>query len=167
MEVLVNKNLKNILTLLEESGTRTQRNKLQKIVFILKYMNFPFEEKFKYNYYGPFSTDLELEIDELIDRNLLSETDVNSYICVVDGNTEIKYEKTNFSSKQKELIKFLSNKKFEDLETTSTIYYLENSGVKDHNIIRKKIKTLKPHLDPYIESSFKLHEKINDICYSN
>ncbi len=161
MELLANDGIKRILTLFEEAGNISGRTKLQKIVYILKNKEIPFRQKFKYHYNGPYSPDLQLEIEELIDRNILIEKEVNSYIHVINKDTEIEYEKDPWLSEKKDLIRFLNNQDFEKLEVTSTIYFLEKSGITDKGIIKKKIEALKPNLKDYIDSSFKLKEEIS------
>lgn len=50
------------------------RKKLQKIVFIMKYIGFPIDFRYSWHYYGPYSSDLALKIDSLVNQNLLEET---------------------------------------------------------------------------------------------
>jgi hypothetical protein len=123
--------------------------------------NMPFNEKFKYHYYGPFSSDLQLEIDELVDRNILVEKNMNPYDYEINKEKKITFDKDFNIANNKELIQFLNNKDSKELEITSTIFYLENNGVKNENILRKKITALKPHLKDYIDASFKLKNEIN------
>ncbi len=161
MELILNDNLKRIITLLDVAGNIRGRTKFQKVVYILKNKEIPFNEKFKYHYYGPFSSDLQLEIDELVDRNILVEKNMNPYDYEVNKENKIKFNKDLNISGKKELIQFLKNKDIKELEITSTIYYLENNGLKDKDILRKKITALKPHLRDYIDSSFKLKDEIS------
>lgn len=50
------------------------RKKLQKIVFIAKKLSFPFQEKFQFHFYGPYSEELTLRIEELCNMGYLNET---------------------------------------------------------------------------------------------
>ena len=49
------------------------RKKLQKMVFIAKKMAFPFQEKFQFHFYGPYSEELTLRVEELCNMGFLNE----------------------------------------------------------------------------------------------
>ncbi len=42
------------------SGEVTGRKKLQKMIYIAKKLGFPFQEKFEFHFYGPYSEELSL-----------------------------------------------------------------------------------------------------------
>ncbi|NLC51352.1 MAG: hypothetical protein GX764_03480, partial [Firmicutes bacterium] len=50
------------------------RKRLQKTVYLLQQIGFPYAGKFTYHHYGPYSSELQAEIDRLVDYRLLSET---------------------------------------------------------------------------------------------
>ena len=58
------------------------RKKLQKMVYILKKMDFDFVEKYELHMYGPYSEELTLRIEELCEMGFLDETctDKGSYV---------------------------------------------------------------------------------------
>jgi uncharacterized protein len=60
----------------------TGRKKLQKMVYIAKKMNFPFQEKYQLHFYGPYSEELTLRIEELCEMGFLAENseDKGSYV---------------------------------------------------------------------------------------
>ena len=47
--------------------------KLQKIVYIAKKLDFPFKEKYQFHFYGPYSEELTLRIEELCNMGYLNE----------------------------------------------------------------------------------------------
>lgn len=49
------------------------RKKLQKIIYILQSSGIPFEEKYQFHFYGPYSEELSLRIEELSNLGLISE----------------------------------------------------------------------------------------------
>lgn len=51
----------------------TGRKKLQKMIYILQKCNVPFGEKFQFHFYGPYSEELTLRIEELCNLHLLEE----------------------------------------------------------------------------------------------
>lgn len=54
-------------------GEISGRKKLQKIVFIAKKLSFPFQEKYQFHFYGPYSEELTLRIEELCNMGYLKE----------------------------------------------------------------------------------------------
>ncbi len=154
----VNDSLNKILALVSIANEIEGRTKFQKIVFILKSKGVKFHETFKYHYYGPFSADLQLEIEELVDRNLLNEKTSLPYKYSLKQKHKIEDD----SIKEKvDLIKFLCNQDYQNLELVSTIYFLQNNGFTDINLIEKKLRVLKPHLKNKIKKSFELKDEID------
>lgn len=49
------------------------RKKLQKMIYILKKTGLPFNEKFGFHFYGPYSEELTLRIEELCNLGFLTE----------------------------------------------------------------------------------------------
>jgi uncharacterized protein len=62
-----------LLGLIEHAGEVIGRKKLQKILYILKKLDYPFQEKFQFHFYGPYSEELSLRIEELCNLNLMNE----------------------------------------------------------------------------------------------
>jgi uncharacterized protein len=157
----VRPNLNKLAAFLKIAGTINGRTKFQKIIYILKNKNVAFSERFRYHYYGPYSAELQLEIDELVDMKILQES---------QSNPGYKYSlKSEFDNieidtdlqKNRSLINFLVSKDFHELELVSTIYYLRNNGYKNNKIINEKLKILKPHLQHLNNTAFETCEKID------
>jgi uncharacterized protein YwgA len=55
------------------SGEITGRKKLQKMIYIAKKINLPFYEKYDFHFYGPYSEELTLRIEELCNLGFLNE----------------------------------------------------------------------------------------------
>ncbi len=51
----------------------TGRKKLQKMIYILKKINIPFNEKFAFHFYGPYSEELTLRVEELCNLGFIAE----------------------------------------------------------------------------------------------
>ncbi|WP_138420489.1 YwgA family protein [Aquibacillus sediminis] len=49
------------------------RKKLQKMIYILKKCDVPYEEKFEFHFYGPYSEELTLRIEELCNLGFITE----------------------------------------------------------------------------------------------
>lgn len=55
------------------SGEIIGRKKLQKMIYIAKKMDFPFHEKYQFHFFGPYSEELTLRIEELCNMGFLNE----------------------------------------------------------------------------------------------
>lgn len=51
----------------------TGRKKLQKMIYILQKCNIPFEEKYAFHVYGPYSEELTLRVEELCNLTFIDE----------------------------------------------------------------------------------------------
>ncbi|SEO22536.1 hypothetical protein SAMN04488134_10557 [Amphibacillus marinus] len=49
------------------------RKKLQKMIYILKKIDVPFDEKFAFHFYGPYSEELTLRVEELCNLGFIAE----------------------------------------------------------------------------------------------
>jgi hypothetical protein len=129
---------RNILFMLKITGGIDGRKRFQKIAYLMKEAGFPFEEKFEWNNFGPFSRELSLKITALCEMGLVKENVVES-----NGNKEYSYELTpkgmeiaekmqksdtalykSFGVKLPELIGFETT----DLERIASIKYLSDRG---------------------------------------
>jgi uncharacterized protein len=55
------------------SGEITGRKKLQKMIYIAKKVEFPFQERFQFHFYGPYSEELTTRVEELCNMGFLNE----------------------------------------------------------------------------------------------
>jgi uncharacterized protein YwgA len=76
-----------LLVLFQEAGEVIGRKKLQKIVYISKKFRFDFQEKFNFHFYGPYSEELSLQIEELTNLGFIKESKENK-----GGYSQYKYE---------------------------------------------------------------------------
>ncbi|WP_102026385.1 YwgA family protein [Salirhabdus sp. Marseille-P4669] len=49
------------------------RKRLQKMIYILKKCNIPFNERYQFHFYGPYSEELTLQVEELVNLGFLNE----------------------------------------------------------------------------------------------
>jgi len=152
---------KKILTMLKLSGGEIWgRKRFQKMVYILKVKGASFAEDFTYHYYGPYSSELQLEIDNLVETGLLQEDEpdagINCYIYRSASDIKESAEIAHYNK----IISLLKSKTTDVLELTSTLYYLIDSGITDHSMLRKKLIALKPSLEKNLDAAFHLHDEI-------
>ncbi|MGG4208149.1 YwgA family protein [Bacillus safensis] len=62
-----------LMKVFSESGEIVGRKKLQKMIYIAKKLNLPFYEKYDFHFYGPYSEELTLRIEELCNLGFLDE----------------------------------------------------------------------------------------------
>lgn len=62
-----------LMKVFSDSGEIIGRKKPQKIIYIAKKMQYPFYEKYDFHFYGPYSEELTLRIEELCNLGFLDE----------------------------------------------------------------------------------------------
>ncbi|MBS4218847.1 YwgA family protein [Bacillus sp. FJAT-49711] len=62
-----------LMNIFAVAGEIVGRKKLQKMVYIAKKLNFPFQEKFEFHFYGPYSEELTLRVEELCNFGFIDE----------------------------------------------------------------------------------------------
>ncbi|MGI2327782.1 YwgA family protein [Planococcus sp. YIM B11945] len=110
----------------------TGRKKLQKMIYILKKMGVPFQEKYEFHIYGPYSEELTARVEELCDMGFVSEEreDKGSYVQYKYSVTPEGLEFRNTLSKsvlstQQQAVK-LNEKSGRFLELTATLLYFDH-----------------------------------------
>lgn len=137
-----------IMALLQEAGEIVGRKKLQKIVYIGKKMNLPFQEKYTYHIYGPYSEELSLRIEELCSLGFVSEVKEKKA-----GYAQYCYQLTENGSqflykfpfiwplkRAHQLITTLNERSAKFLELVSTMLYFEELPKEE---VEEKVLTLK------------------------
>jgi len=111
------------------AGEVTGRKKLQKMVYIAKKMNFPFQEKYQFHMYGPYSEELTLRVEELCNMAFLTEKmeDKGSYVqytytCTDEGRQFLATMESEYP-KLDQCIHRLNDKSSRFLEMVSTLLY--------------------------------------------
>lgn len=155
-----------LIRLFEVTPRIEGRKKLQKTVYLLQQMGVPYNEKFRYHYYGPYSSELQAEVDRLVRYELLNETftgDAYVYEITNKGKDFIQqYSSLNSSSFDlpEHLVKRIVETSTPVLEMASTYAYLLEMGYKEADAMAKAIE-LKPHLEYCLDKARALYD---DIC---
>ncbi len=158
-----NDDLDRIVSLVSIAGKIDGRIKFQKMVYILQCKGAGFEEWFKYHHYGPYSLDLQLEIDELVCNDQLSEdfddgSGSYSYSISADGG------RPEVLKRFEALISLLNKASSSILELVGTIFFLRvEENITDNQIIEAKLKFLKPHLERKIKEALVFEDKVNAV----
>lgn len=62
-----------IAAVIGKAGVIAGRKKLQKMIYILQKIGFPFYERFQFNFFGPYSDELTMQLEELCNFGFLLE----------------------------------------------------------------------------------------------
>ncbi|SDN01049.1 YwgA family protein [Bacillus sp. OK048] len=114
------------------SGEIIGRKRLQKMIYIAKKVEFPFHERFQFHFYGPYSEELTLRVEELCNMGFLNEIKEKK-----GGYFQYRYTLTDtgkeFLSLNEVEMPFLENclcdmneQNARFLELVSTVLYFDN-----------------------------------------
>jgi uncharacterized protein len=128
------------------SGEITGRKKLQKMIYIAKKVAFPFQERFGFHFYGPYSEELTLRVEELCNMGFLNEVREKKggyfqyrYSLTDTGKEFLSLNEVNMPFLQECLVDMNSqNARF--LELVSTVLYFDNLSKEE---VTGKVFTLK------------------------
>lgn len=146
------------------SGEIIGRKKLQKMIYIAKKLDFPFHEKYQFHFFGPYSEELTLRVEELCNMGFLNEIKEKK-----GGYFQYRYSLTESGEEFLQLnevdMPFLpacladmneQNARF--LELVSTVLYFDTLETEE---IKEKVFTLKSkqkYTDEEIEQAFQYIE---------
>ncbi|MBS4178005.1 YwgA family protein [Lederbergia citrea] len=135
-----------LMSVFAESGEITGRKKLQKMIFIAKKMAFPFQEKFEFHFYGPYSEELTLRVEELCNFGFIEEKkeDKGGYCQytynISDAGREFIDSYQQEMPRLKECLTNMNGQNARFLELVSTILYFDQESKAE---VTEKIQTLK------------------------
>ncbi|MRH44005.1 YwgA family protein [Aquibacillus halophilus] len=122
------------------------RKKLQKMIYILKQCDIPFEEKYEFHFYGPYSEELTLRVQELCNLGFLSETKEkkSNYYQYRYQMTEQGEEFLNHSTVQipaiENMVGLMKKKSSRFLELVSTMLYFDDLSKQE---VEEKVQNVK------------------------
>lgn len=150
-----------LLSFFEKAERIKGRKKLQKTVHLLQFRGVPFDLDYTYHYYGPYSADLQVEVDTLVRQGLLEETmegEMYVYKITEKGKEFLKAYRRFINSDfdiPDDLLKELLSKNVQVLEIASTYAYLLELGYSPEEA-EKEAKELKKHLATFFEEARKI-----------
>jgi uncharacterized protein YwgA len=128
------------------AGEVIGRKKLQKMVYIAKKLNYPFYEKYNFHFYGPYSEEVTLRVEELCNLGFLSELKENK-----GGYSQYRYSLTENGEEflthydlemphLNECMRQMNEQSSRFLELVSTVLFFENLPREE---VKEKVFTLK------------------------
>lgn len=165
------RNLVPLMRLFASAGTIDGRTKIQKMVYILQNMGYPFRETYRYHLHGPYAQALTHEVSHLVNLGLLKETtqgiadmkrfsyettsELHDFLFDVEQSVPQSLHSEEFDRAVSELNKQSSP----SLEIAATALYLRKSGMADEDLA-EKLQQLKPHLAKSIGPALQYLEKL-------
>ncbi|WP_243292978.1 YwgA family protein [Bacillus sp. FJAT-47783] len=142
------------------------RKKLQKMIYIAKKLNFPFYEKYNFHFFGPYSEELTLRIEELCNLGFVNEVREKKggyfqyrYALTDAGKEFLNNFHLDMPSLPECMID-LNEKPARFLELVSTVLYFEELNKEE---IKEKVFTLKSkqrYTDEEVEEAFQYIEQL-------
>ncbi|MBO8172976.1 MAG: hypothetical protein H0Z33_13940 [Bacillaceae bacterium] len=157
----------SLLSLFDEIKKVHGRKKVQKMVHLLESAGLDLPFKYEYHFYGPYSAELQEEINTLVQQGFLTESkNDEAYVYSItkkgkafketleaDGGYSLKINTDLLNSMVKESSQFL--------EMVSTYAFLIDLGYDTHKAKSKAIE-LKPHLEKLIDEAIAFYDqKVN------
>lgn len=135
-----------LMKVFSSSGEITGRKKLQKMIYIAKKINLPFYEKYDFHFYGPYSEELTLRIEELCNLGFLNEMHEKK-----GGYFQYRYSLTEAGEEflanyepdmppMEECMQDLNGQSARFLELVSTVLYFDSLEKEE---VKEKVFTLK------------------------
>ena len=152
--------------LLEAVSTVEGRKKFQKLVHILQHFGVPFGFRFGYLHYGPYSSELDSQLESFESEGLIKEESIlagqfQSYRFSAQDSLKalVKDLVGNTSILNPDLAKELNSKSAQELEAISTIYYLQSTGKKGENL-KASFCALKPKFADVFDQRLKTAQQL-------
>lgn len=135
-----------LMQALAVSGEITGRKKLQKMIYIAKKVTFPFQERFQFHFYGPYSEELTLRVEELCNMGFVEEVKENKggysqyrYTLTDTGKEFLSLNETDMPHLE-DCMTDMNEQSARFLELVSTVLYFDNL---EKNEVVEKVHTLK------------------------
>ncbi|MCM2535699.1 YwgA family protein [Neobacillus pocheonensis] len=128
------------------SGEIIGRKKLQKMIYIAKKVAFPFQERFQFHFYGPYSEELTLRVEELCNMGFLNEVKEKKggyfqyrYTLTEPGKEFLSLNEVEMPFLQ-DCLEDMNSQNARFLELVSTVLYFDNLA---RDEVANKVFTLK------------------------
>ncbi|MEG9461532.1 MAG: YwgA family protein [Bacillus amyloliquefaciens] len=146
------------------------RKKLQKIIYIAKKMQYPFYEKYDFHFYGPYSEELTLRIEELCNLGFLDEVKEKK-----GGYFQYRYSLTETGAEflhhaeltmpdMKKYIDSVNSRSSRFLELVSTILYFDGLEAEEKKEKVFTIKSKQKYTDEEYDEALHYIEELKHIC---
>lgn len=139
------------------------RKKLQKMIYIAKKISFPFHERFQFHFYGPYSEELTLRVEELCNMGFLDEVKEKKgaylqyrYTLTDEGREFLNLNEVDMPYLE-ECMTDMNKQNARFLELVSTVLYFDNLAKEE---VAEKVFTLKSKQNYTLEEIEQAYEYI-------
>ncbi|MBD1379715.1 YwgA family protein [Metabacillus arenae] len=142
------------------------RKKLQKMIYIAKKTNFPFYEKYDFHFYGPYSEELTLRVEELCNLGFVEELKEKKggyfqyrYFLTESGEQFLSHYELDMPP-LKPFMEDLNSQTSRFLELVSTVLFFDDLEKEE---VKEKVFTLKSkqrYTDEEVEDAYHYIEKL-------
>ncbi|MBN8202038.1 MULTISPECIES: YwgA family protein [Bacillaceae] len=144
------------------------RKKLQKMIYIAKNIEFPFQERFQFHFYGPYSEELTLRVEELCNMGFLNEVKEKKggyyqyrYTLTETGKEFLDINAVDMPSLQ-DCLHDMNGQNARFLELVSTVLYFNDLPKEE---VKEKVFTLKSkqrYTDEEVEQAYQYIESLRE-----
>jgi uncharacterized protein len=142
------------------SGEIIGRKRLQKMIYIAKKISFPFQERFQFHFYGPYSEELTLRVEELCNMGFLNEVKEKMggyfqyrYTLTDSGKEFLSLNEIDMPFLQDCLLD-MNTKNARFLELVSTVLYFDNLPKKEVALKVFTIKAKQNYTEAELETAY-------------
>lgn len=162
-----------LMKVFSASGEIIGRKKLQKMIYIAKKMNYPFYEKYNFHFYGPYSEELTLRIEELCNLGFLNEVKEKKggytqycYSLTDAGDKFLSHYDLNLST-LKACVQNLNEQSARFLELVSTVLYFD--GLERIEVMEKvfTLKSKQRYTEEEIDEAYCYIEQLKTVRVNN
>ncbi|MEH7379457.1 YwgA family protein [Bacillus sp. JJ1533] len=151
------------------AGEITGRKKLQKMIYIAKKIDYPFYEKYNFHFYGPYSEELTVRVEELCNLGFLDEVKEKKggyyqyrYSLTEKGEQFLGHYQLDMPPLN-DCMQALNSQSARFLELVSTVLYFEGL---EKDEVKEKIFTLKAkqrYTDEEVEEAYQYIDSLRNI----
>lgn len=134
------------------------------MIHLLSASGSPFAYKYQYHHFGPYSAELQAEVDEMVERGYLEEIhEDNAYVYALTGKGRKMLERLEQEEGYRcdldvEKARKLTEENSQFLEMVSTYAFLVQSGDEPEEAARKAVE-LKNHLADLMDQAVKYYRE--------
>ncbi len=117
------------------------------MIYIAKQLSFPFDEKFQFHFYGPYSEELTVRVEELVNMGFLEETKIKKggyvqyrYNLTEEGEGFLNMLHLENPPQLEACLQDMNNRSSRFLELVSTILYFHHLPYEE---VVEKIQVIK------------------------
>lgn len=161
------------MSALSASGEIVGRKKLQKMIYIAKKLSFPFQEKFQFHFYGPYSEELTLRVEELYNLGFIKEVKEKKggyyqyRYTITENGEEFRHLYETEMPYLKECLTSMNDQNARYLELVSTVLYFDN--LPKEEVVEKinKVKAKQRYTEEEIDQAYQYIDELKKIAKPN